>query len=85
MNKSTTLKLNEDQLMRLLDGMESVHEPLNTGKPGCLRFKGTDEKAHDALTKRLKKALDRLEAAPTAPTSQRVHLPKVEALLNELL
>ena len=60
MNKTTTLTLTEDQLERLLDGMLSVEEPLNTGKPGCLRFKHRDQKDHDALTQRLKKALERV-------------------------
>ena len=60
MNKTTTLTLTEDQLERLLDGMLSVEEPLNTGKPGCLRFKHIDEKAHKALTERLHKALERV-------------------------
>ena len=60
MNKTTTLTLTEDQLERLLDGMLSVEEPLNTAKPGCLRFKHRDQKDHDALTQRLKKALERV-------------------------
>jgi len=85
MSNTTTLKLNEDQLMRLLDGMLSVHKPFDPSDPGCISFPSRNRKAHEALIKRLEKALDRLEAAPTAPTSQRVHLPKVEALLNELL
>ena len=85
MNKTTTLTLTEDQLLRLLDGMESVHEPINTAKPGSTHIRHTDRVLHDALVKRLQKALDRLETATPAPTSQRVHLPKVEALLNELL
>ena len=85
MNKTTTLTLTEDQLLRLLDGMESVHEPLNTVEPGSTHVRHTDRVSHDALVKRLQKALNRLEDAPAAPTSQRVHLPKVEALLNELL
>ena len=85
MNKTTTLTLTEDQLLRLLDGMESVHEPLNTVEPGSTHVRHTDRVSHDALVKRLQKALNRLEHAPAAPTSQRVHLPKVEALLNELL
>ena len=60
MNKTTTLTLTEDQLLRLLDGMESVQEPLNTAKPGVLRFKHRDQKDHDALTQRLQKALERV-------------------------
>ena len=60
MNKTTTLTLTEEQLLRLLHGMESVHEPLNTGKPGCLHFPRRDQKAHKALTERLHKALERV-------------------------
>jgi hypothetical protein len=85
MNKSTTLKLTEDQLMRLLDGMLSIQAPLQCSEAGCIEFLSNDRKAHEALIRRLKKALNRLDDAATAPTSQRVHLPKVEALLNELL
>ena len=85
MNKSTTLKLNEDQLMRLLDGMLSIQEPLQCSESGCIEFLSNDRKAHEALIRRLKKALARLDDAAPASTSQRVHLPKIEALLNELL
>lgn len=91
MNKTTTLTLNEDQLMRLLDGMLSTQEPLELSDSGCnkverLLFVSNDHKAHKSLINRLERALRRVSAdAPAAPTSQRVHLPKVEALLNELL
>jgi len=60
MTKTTTLTLTEDQLLRLLDGMESVHEPLNTAKPGCISFPHRHQKEHKALTERLQKALERV-------------------------
>ena len=60
MNKTTTLTLTEDQLLRLLDGMESVHEPLNTVKPGSTHVRHTDRMSHKALTERLHKALERV-------------------------
>ena len=60
MNKTTTLTLTEDQLLRLLDGMESVHEPLSTAKPGCINSPFKERKAHKALTERLHKALERV-------------------------
>ena len=60
MNKTTTLTLTEDQLLRLLDGMESVHEPLNTVKPGSTHVRHTDRVSHKALTERLHKALERV-------------------------
>jgi len=77
-DKSTTLTLAHDQLVRLLVAMENVQEPLWI-------YAATDREDHEALIKHLQKAIDRLETATPAPTSQRVHLPKVEALLNELL
>jgi len=86
MTKTTTLTLTEDQLLRLLDGMESVNQPRNAANPSWLNTPtDSDREAHKALIQRLHKALKRLKTAPAAPTSQRVHLPKVEALLNELL
>ena len=85
-NPTTTLTLTEDQLLRLLDGMESVNQPRNAANPSWLNTPtDSDREAHKALIERLHKALKRLQTAPSAPTSQRVHLPKVEALLNELL
>ena len=60
MTKTTTLTLTEDQLLRLLDGMESVHEPLNTVKPGSTHVRHTDRVSHKALTERLHKALERV-------------------------
>lgn len=84
-NPTTTLTFTEDQLLRLLDGMESVHEPLNTVEPGSTHIRHTDRVLHKALTERLHKALDRVTRKPGRTKSERVHLPKIEALLNELL
>jgi len=68
MNKSTTLKLTEDQLMRLLDGMLSVQEPLDPIEPGCIKFVSNDHKAHRSLINRLKRALRRVSADAPALT-----------------
>ena len=76
MTKTTSLSLSHDEARCLYDAVLSVF-PENVSDE--------DNAILSRLTKRLGKALDRLEDAPTAPTSQRVHLPKVEALLNELL
>ena len=59
---TTTLTLNEDQLLRLLDGMESVHEPLNTVEPESTHIRHTDRVLHEALAKRLQKALERVSS-----------------------
>ena len=60
MTKTTILTLSEDQLMRLLDGMLSVEQPLDTSEPGNLHFPSNDRKAHEALIERLNKALERV-------------------------
>ena len=76
MTKTTSLSLNHDEARCLYDAVLAVF-PEN--------YSDEDNAILSRLTKRLGKALDRLEDAPAAPTSQRAHLPKVEALLNELL
>jgi hypothetical protein len=61
MNKTTTLTLTEDQLLRLLDGMESVNQPRNAANPSWLNTPtDSDREAHKALTERLHKALERV-------------------------
>ena len=59
----TTLTLNADQLLRLIDGLESVAEPLelNSSKLLTLRHASADQEEHDALLERLQKALNRTE------------------------
>ena len=76
MTKTTSLSLSHDEARCLYDAVLSVFPENVSDKDNAILSR---------LTKRLSKALDRLEDAPAAPTSQRVHLPKVEALLNELL
>ena len=49
----TTLTLNADQLLRLIDGLESVAFPLDLNT--------ADQEEHDALLERLQKALNRTE------------------------
>jgi|TARA_E500000318_G_scaffold53671_1_gene49954 hypothetical protein len=73
MNKTTTLTLNEDQLMRLLDGMLSTQEPLELSDSGCnkverLLFVSNSHKAHRSLIDRLKRALNRVSADAPALT-----------------
>jgi len=68
MSNTTTLKLNEDQLMRLLDGMLSVQEPLDPLEPGCIKFISNNHKAHRSLINRLKRALRRVSADAPALT-----------------
>ena len=68
MSNTTTLKLNEDQLMRLLDGMLSVQEPLDPIEPGCIKFVSNNHKAHRSLINRLKRALRRVSADAPALT-----------------
>ena len=55
----TTLTLSADQLLRLIDGLESVADPLQLGQSGVLRFASADLKEHNALLERLQKALNR--------------------------
>ena len=76
MTKTTSLSLNYTEVSLLYDAVLSVFTE---------NYSDEDNATLGRLTRRLGKALDRLEDVPAAPTSQRVHLPKVEALLNELL
>ena len=80
---TTTLTFTKDQLERLVDALEGREEaaPLHNGITETER----DVKEHDMLTLRLYKALDRVTRKPGRTKSERVHLPKIEALLNELL
>ena len=80
---TTTLTFTEDQLERLVDCLDSREEalPMENGVSVTER----DDKEHDMLTLRLYKALERVQRKPRRTKSERVHLPKVEALLNELL
>lgn len=82
-NPTTTLTFTEDQLQRLVACLDSREEalPMENGVTVTER----DDKEHDMLTLRLYKALERVQRKPRRTKSQRVHLPKVEALLNELL
>ena len=82
-NPTTTLTFTEAQLQRLVDCLDSREEalPMENGVSVTER----DEKDHDMLTLRLYKALDRVTRKPGRTKSERVHLPKIEALLNELL
>ena len=82
-NPTTTLTFTEAQLERLVDCLDSREEalPLENGVTVTER----DDKEHNMLTLRLYKALERIQRKPRRANSQRVHVPKIEALLNELL
>ena len=80
---TTTLTFTEDQLERLVYALEGREEaaPLHNGLSETER----DVEDESKLTLRLYKALERVQRKPRRTKSERVHLPKVEALLNELL
>ena len=82
-NPTFSLALTYAELRRLADCLDSRAEalPLENGVFETQR----DEQEHDMLSLRLHKALDRVTKKARRTKSERVHLPKVEALLNELL
>ena len=82
-NPTTTLTLTYAELRRLADRLDSREEalPMENGVFETER----DDQEHDRLSLRLHKALDRVTKKAQRTKSERVHLPKVEALLNELL
>ena len=78
-----SLALTEAELKRLLYALEGREEaaPLHNGLSETER----DVEDENKLTLRLYKALDRVTKKAQRTKSERVHLPNVEALLNELL
>tara|TARA_R100000278_G_scaffold44616_3_gene38896 strand:- start:1087 stop:1305 length:219 start_codon:yes stop_codon:yes gene_type:complete len=52
----TTLNLSHIEIKRLLDAMYAVHEPLDTSKPGVIRWQGEDQREHNKLMARLHRA-----------------------------
>ena len=49
------IRINRDQALRLLDALESVHDPLPLSMSGT-----EDAAAHDRLTERLQRVLTRV-------------------------
>ena len=59
---TTSLKLNADQLDRLIDALESVHEPLSIRQSLDGHEPLSDWQEHEALMCRLRTALTRVTA-----------------------
>tara|TARA_A100001201_G_scaffold31615_1_gene34121 strand:+ start:393 stop:590 length:198 start_codon:yes stop_codon:yes gene_type:complete len=56
MKTKTTLNLSHVEIKRLLDAMQGTHEPLDTSRPGVLRWQGKDQQEHNKLIHRLQRA-----------------------------